>query len=111
MASNEKPRFSLTARRKDAPKGSKDRIKIGGGYAGKFPGSFNMSMRDVESITLKNGEVITTADHWFDLKDWEDSGGSRRPSGTPDPGISGGGHGANDDVPFRAQPRMPKDIA
>ncbi len=69
--SGEKPRFSLTARRKDAPKGSKERVKLGAGFAGKFPGSFNFNMRDVEAIKLKTGEVITLADYWLDLKDWE----------------------------------------
>lgn len=108
MAGNgEKPRFSLTARRKDAPKGSKDRVKLGGAYAGKFPGSFNMSMRDVESITLKNGEVVTTADHWFDLKDWEADGGRRAPA----PAASSGRTANDDDVPFRAPPSTAKDLS
>lgn len=91
MAGNgEKPRFSLTARRKDAPRGSKERVKLGAGFAGKYPGSFNFNMRDVEAIKLKDGTL--------DLKDWNDSG-ERRSS--PDSSAGGGGYtGGDDDIPF-----------
>lgn len=101
MAAGEKPRFSLTARRKDAPKGSKERVKLGAGFAGKFPGSFNFNMRDVEAIKLKTGEVIALADYWLDLKDWNEEG--RRPSTrAPDAPSGGGGYGSggDDDMPF-----------
>lgn len=112
MAGNgEKPRFSLTARRKDAPKGSKERVKLGAGFTGKFPGSFNFNMRDVEAIKLKTGEVITLADYWLDLKDWDQDGGGR---GTSSGGGSNGGGRAPDgdsEIPFRAAPRTAKDIA
>ena len=99
MAGNgEKPRFSLTARRKDAPRGSKERVKLGAGFAGKYPGSFNFNMRDVEAIKLKDGTVIKLADYWLDLKDWNDSG-ERRSS--PDSSAGGGGDtGGDDDIPF-----------
>jgi hypothetical protein len=107
--SGEKPRFSLTARRKDAPKGSKERVKLGAGFTGKYPGSFNFSMRDVEAIKLKDGTVIQLADYWLDLKDWLESDG-RKPSGG---GSSGGGFSSDGDseIPFRAPPRREKDIA
>ena len=110
MAGNDKPRFSLTARRKDAPKGSKERVKLWAGFAGKFPGSFNFSMRDVEAIKLKTGEVITLADYWLDLKDWDADGGGR---GTSSGGGSSGGFDSSGDseIPFRAAPRTAKDIA
>lgn len=110
MAGNgEKPRFSLTARRKDAPKGSKERVKLGAGFTGKYPGSFNFNMRDVEAIKLKTGQVITLADYWLDLTDWTERDG-RKPSGG---GSSGGGFSSDGDseIPFRAPPRAPKDIA
>lgn len=98
MAAGEKPRFSLTARRKDAPKGSKERVKLGAGFAGKFPGSFNFNMRDVEAIKLKTGEVITLADYWLDLKDWLASDGRQSGGGS---GSSGGFDSSGDsEIPF-----------
>lgn len=113
MAGNgEKPRFSLTARRKDAPKGSKERIKLGAGFAGKYAGSFNFNMRDVEAIKLKTGQVITLADYWLDLKDWNEDGGGRSRS-APSGGGSSGGYwsGGDDDMPFRAAARPARDIS
>lgn len=111
--SGEKPRFSLTARRKDAPKGSKERVKLGAGFAGKYPGSFNFNMRDVEAIKLKDGTVIKLADYWLDLKDWNEDGNGRGRSAPSGGGSTGGGFdsGGDSDIPFRAPPRPAKDIA
>lgn len=102
MAGNgEKPRFSLTARRKDAPKGSKERVKLGAGFTGKYPGSFNFNMRDVEAIKLKDGTVIKLADYWLDLKDWNEDGGGRG-RGDARGGGSGSGFDSSGDseIPF-----------
>ena len=49
-------------------------------------------MRDVEAIKLKTGQVITLADYWLDLKDWNEYGGGR---GRGD--ASGGGSGSGFD--------------
>lgn len=71
MARGEKPAVSLTARRKDAPRGSKARISIAAAWPGKYPDSYNASMdRGVKEIVLRDGTVLRPEDHWFDLKVW-----------------------------------------
>lgn len=107
--SSGKPRFSVTARRKDAPKGSKDRIKIGAAWNGNYPGTFNASFREVKEIVLQDGTVIDPSQHWFDLRDWSiDDRGSRGTSapetqrtqpgnGTPS---NFGGDGSGREPPF-----------
>ena len=36
-----KPCISITARRKDAPKGERSMVKLAGAWEGRFPGSYD----------------------------------------------------------------------
>ncbi len=135
MAKGDKPRFTITARRKDAPNGSQDRIKLGAAFeADRFPGNHRASFREVVAMKLEDGTVLKTEDYYFDLKDWsapregKKGGDSAEPAGglwggggststtskepaTDEWGTKASGHTPDDDIPFRAPPRTAKDIA
>lgn len=82
MAAGDKPRFSITARRKDAERGSKERTKIGAAWEGRFPGTHDASFREVKEMVMQDGTVIDPNDYFFDIKDWSiDDRGGRGASG------------------------------
>lgn len=96
-----KPVISITARRKDAPKGSRSMVKLAGAWEGRFPGSYDVKLDGVREIVMNDGTVITGADYWLSLKDWrEDDRGSRATTkaepgtGTPPPDVD------PNDIPF-----------
>lgn len=96
MPAGDKPSLSITARRKDAPKGSKDFIKIGAGWPGKF-GGYDINFRDVKEIVMNDGTVVRPSEHWFSGKKWDEPQPQRSastPSGEP------GGNGGDSGIPF-----------
>lgn len=98
-----KPVISITARRKDAPKGSRSMVKLAGAWEGRFPGSYDVKLDGVKEIVMADGTVITGADYWLSLKDWRESdgaGASRGPAKTePGTGVPTGNIDPND-IPF-----------
>ena len=107
-----KPCISITARRKDAPKGERSMVKLAGAWEGRFPGSYDVKLEGVREIVMNDGTVITGADYWLTLKDWREDDRGRRGGGSSkaEPG-TGTPSGSSDDVPFRAPPRPAKDLS
>lgn len=135
MAAKDKPRFTITAKRKDAPKGTHG-TKIGAAFeADRFPGSHRASFREVVAMKLTDGTVINVEDYYFDIKDWSAprEGGAKKREAEKDSsgGLWGGGTGQTtakeapadewgtktsgidpgDDIPFARPPRPSKDIS
>lgn len=135
MAAKDKPRFTITAKRKDAPKGTHG-TKIGAAFeADRFPGSHRASFREVVAMKLVDGTVINVEDYYFDIKDWaapreggtkkreadKDSSGGLWGGGTgqgakeaapaDEWGTKSSGHTPDDDIPFARPVRTRKDIA
>ena len=76
-----KPVLSLSARRKDAPRGSRSMVKLAGAWEGRFPGSYDVKLDGVKEIVMADGTVITGADYWLSIKDWRESDGQRSGGG------------------------------
>lgn len=113
MAKGDKPIMTISARRKDAPKGDRSHtVKLASAWHGRFPGSFDVALSTgVREVVMMDGTVIRPADYWLTLKDWrEDDRGRRGGSSKAEPG-TGTPSGSSDDVPFRAPPRPAKDLS
>lgn len=94
-----KPCISITARRKDAPRGERSMVKLAGAWEGRFPGSYDVKLEGVREIVMNDGTVITGADYWLSLKDWreDDRGGRRATKAEPGTGTPSG---SSDPIPF-----------
>jgi len=64
MAKGDKPSIRISARRKDAPKGSRESVEVMAGWTGDY--GINIVLdKGVREIVMMDGTIISGATHWI----------------------------------------------